>query len=430
MLHANISPPSALPHTATATRSAASVKLGLRHRLYDLLRLNFALFPGIRQARSATFLQPHYAHRAARQGLPRIAFNALVFVAFQTWLPFRTRAVARKWGHDRIWEKRTLQICRSRFVDPNDIALFRIEQAGQLDDYVRRFEHIPLGRAMAHAESDHSALLIDKLHFYQTCNAGNLPHPEVIAYDAAGLLRLDAKPNAGETLFVKPACGSGGRGAIEIELPADGDPVAHLQTIVAGLRQREKGWDKQCWIIQRRLQPHPQLRALCGPVLPTARLITMLDERGRPEIVSTVLRFPARFDAIVDNIGLGGLSAPIDADSGELGAGCAGMRPGEYREHPESGAAIEGCTIPFWPDIRELVERCHANHFSDHVMVGWDVAIADTGPALLEANARPSIILAQRATRKPVGPTRMGQLMAFHLEARRQEGKGRNRIIM
>ena len=70
----------------------------------------------------------------------RAALDKGLARGFAAWLPSRTRAVARKYGMDAQWERQALAIARERFVDPNDIALFRIERPEELDHYIRRFE--------------------------------------------------------------------------------------------------------------------------------------------------------------------------------------------------------------------------------------------------------------------------------------------------
>ena len=63
-------------------------------RLYDLVRLNFAIYPGIVDFRSAAFLAPYYARMQRGQGALRIAFNALFYAAFRLFIVLRARQVA------------------------------------------------------------------------------------------------------------------------------------------------------------------------------------------------------------------------------------------------------------------------------------------------------------------------------------------------
>lgn len=410
------------PSTAAPVSSAESAARPWKRRFYDALRLNFALYPGISNYRAAHFLQSYYERRKAGIGWAGRALNLIVYLGFQAWIPLRTRRVRRRWGKDRAWARRTAAICRARFVDPNDIALFRIERAAELDQYMRRFEHIGVGRAIAFAETDHGPLLTDKRRFYDLCAARGVPHPRTFAVLGGGEVDIRALPVPGQRLFLKPACGSGGKGARSCTYAGDALGFRHF---LSTLPESRRG----AWIVQERLEVHPAVRDIALFALPTVRITTMLDEAGSPEIVTTVLRIAASADRIVDNIGLGGLSVPVDPVSGRLGPACGGMAPGEYTHHPLTRAPIEGRVLPNWEATAQLARETHRRHFADHVMIGWDVALSSPQPCLLEANARPSIIMAQRATRTPVGLTRMGALIAHHLDRRRVEERPRRRFL-
>lgn len=393
--------------------------------LYDLVRLNFTIYPGVKSFRSATFLRAYYEGKQDA-GSARRLFNLALFACFQLWVPVRARFVARRWGKDSGWVRRTVRICRARFADPNDIALFRIEDAAELDHYMRRFEHIGVGRAISYAETDHSDLMLDKGRFYELCQSRGLPHPPVFATLEKGRTSIWSVPQAGQQVFIKPARGSGGKGTAVAVFRPGLAPEIEFRRLVGALAKRRRG----DWIVQPRLRAHLSIRDIAGDALPTVRVVTLLNEHDAPEIVSTVLRLSATDDAIVDNIGVGGLSVPVVVESGLLGPGCGGMQPGEFAHHPRNGALIEGRTLPDWPTITGLALSTHRDHFRDHVMIGWDIGVAEDGPCLLEANARPSIIMTQRAARMPVGRTRMGILISYHLEQRKREGKSRQRLLV
>ena len=81
--------------------------------------------------------------------------------------------------------------------------------------------------------------------------------------------------------------------------------------------------------------------------------------------------------------------------------------------HPITGARIEGRVLPLWPDVVRMVERAHAL-YPDQVMLGFDVAITDRGPVIIEGNVQSGCDMIQRTHDKPVGRQRLGQLFAFH----------------
>lgn len=118
-------------------------------------------------------------------------------------------------------------------------------------------------------------------------------------------------------------------------------------------------------------------------------------------------------NSVVDNIAAGGMIAPTDPETGELG--CGGRRIGELAAHPVTGAQIEGFLTPDWQEAKALVIDAHAETFPDHTLVGWDVALSSDGPILSEGDSIPGLIVAQRAPRRGAGDTRYGQLLAHHL---------------
>jgi hypothetical protein len=85
-----------------------------------------------------------------------------------------------------------------------------------------------------------------------------------------------------------------------------------------------------------------------------------------------------------------------------------------FDTHPLTGAAIFGRKIPRWEEVLDLARRTHAV-FSDHVAIGWDIAVLEGGPALVEGNKSPDLDIIQRTHGGPVGNSRFGELLAFHL---------------
>jgi hypothetical protein len=125
-----------------------------------------------------------------------------------------------------------------------------------------------------------------------------------------------------------------------------------------------------------------------------------------------------RKGAVVDNIHAGGIAAPVDLATGRLGrATDLGVRVDSawHARHPVTGAPIEGRILPLWPEALELVKRAH-DLIGDRVVVGWDVAILDDGPCLIEGNGKPDVDLIQRPHRAGLGNSRFGELLAHHLK--------------
>jgi hypothetical protein len=366
----------------------------------------YSIYPGVVTPVAGGFLADHYAWRRRTRGLPRAALDMVVGTAFLAWVPHRARAVQRRFGLDDAWRDRAIGIARARFVDPNDIALFRIDDAAVLDAYIRRFEDAGLNKRINPKAWTAGCVLADKIGFYARCARHGLRHPAIVATIVNGRFGLVASlPD--RPLLLKPARGEGGRGVRFLDPPASGDATRWLAGECRGLRG--------AWLVQHRILPHEALRDLALGALPTARITTILDERDAPEVANAVLRIPSDPAAQVDNMKAGGLLCPIDLDTGTLGLACKGYGGGDYPTHPVTGAVIPGRTLPDWAAAKALAIDAHARAFADYALIGWDVGFAPDGPVLIEGNGKPGVLMPQRAGRQGLGGQRYGALIRHRL---------------
>ena len=174
------------------------------------------------------------------------------------------------------------------------------------------------------------------------------------------------------------------------------------------------------YIVQRRVRPHRVLEPMTSGATPTVRALTVLDENGRPELVAASFRMSIGANRTVDNIHAGGLACRVSLDDGRLGAASnlgSDARLGWHRNHPTTHAQIEGTRLPFWGEVKAIAVRAHAA-FEGRVMIGWDIAIDEDGPIIIEGNRGPDMDLMQRFMETGFcGPHRFGELLAHHLKA-------------
>jgi hypothetical protein len=162
---------------------------------------------------------------------------------------------------------------------------------------------------------------------------------------------------------------------------------------------------------------HMALRDLGNGALATLRILTCLDEQDRPEIVAAMLRMAVGRNRTVDNLHAGGIAAQVALTSGILTeATDLGLRVhrGFVGSHPDSGAPIAGRVIPHWPTVCALARRAHLA-FADRIFIGWDIAVLDDGPCVVEANSGPDVDLLQRHDGRGLCATRYGVLLAWHV---------------
>ena len=212
-----------------------------------------------------------------------------------------------------------------------------------------------------------------------------------------------------EKLFFKLIDGSWGRGAFSATRQADGNwdycgvrGSAHdLYDFALDRLAGERGW-----LIQPKIRPHSNLRRTMSPkCLGTLRVVTAQRD-GVPEILFAVLRLPVG-DSNADNFfhgASGNLIAAVDLKSGELKTG-RGSKTKKWPVimdidvHPETLCQISGNLVPYWSEVKDVVLRGHVS-LSALTTIGWDVAITDEGPLLVEANATYDIDLVQVALKK------------------------------
>ncbi|WP_331234220.1 sugar-transfer associated ATP-grasp domain-containing protein [Natronorarus salvus] len=130
----------------------------------------------------------------------------------------------------------------------------------------------------------------------------------------------------------------------------------------------------------------------------TIRLITLWDyDLDEPYVADAIHRFGNDGSAPVDNWDSGGLSVGVDLDSGTL---LQAVRFPEstvvewYREHPNTGAEIEGIKIPQWDRI--CTACCEmAETFWYVPMNAWDIVLSHGNIKVIEGNSRPTIEMMQ-----------------------------------
>lgn len=146
-------------------------------------------------------------------------------------------------------------------------------------------------------------------------------------------------------------------------------------------------------LLEEVIVQHPALAAFNPSSVNVPRLNTMLDANGEPVVFSAFFRAGSG-DAVVDNMGAGGMAAHIDVDTGIVNTMAIDMKRREYVCHPESGQVFPGLVIPHWEEAKELVIRA-AREVPEMRYIGWDVAVTEDGVCLIEGNDRADICVRQ-----------------------------------
>jgi hypothetical protein len=156
-----------------------------------------------------------------------------------------------------------------------------------------------------------------------------------------------------------------------------------------------KGGGTFAFLIQERVRQHPALNELVGETVCCMRIMTLIASGGETSIIAAVMKLQGNRSG-VDNMAQGSINAWIDPRSGTLGPG---RRPNSpivdgYTHVPETGKRFVDFRLPHWSETQNLILKASALVPWCRCL-GWDVAVSESGPVIMEANTRWSPKLAQ-----------------------------------
>jgi hypothetical protein len=204
----------------------------------------------------------------------------------------------------------------------------------------------------------------------------------------------------GESFVFKPAEGGKGRKILAFASRAPGESAAFLTLAgerydavglaafarqTALLEDRDPAANPHAYLLQERVRAHPMIADLVGgPTLCTVRVQTFVALDGKPRLLAAVFKMQSGLTG-VDNLSMGGVGCWVDLETGALGPG----RPRNSRDDvtvvPGTTREFVGFRLPLWAEVREATLRAAAA-FPWARAIGWDVAITDRGPLLIEGN--------------------------------------------
>ena len=172
-------------------------------------------------------------------------------------------------------------------------------------------------------------------------------------------------------LFVKPLRGRMGKGIYTIDTQ-ENDARACYDEIMRGERVT----------VETLITQHEVMAQFgCGSVN-TIRVVTVYDY-GKCNFLYAVIRIGS--DKLVDNFHKNGLIAEIDLKTGVIISNGYSLSCQEYAEDKFTGKTIKGTQIPYWDEVIALCTEA-ATRMKEVGVTGWDVAITENGPILVEGN--------------------------------------------
>ncbi len=240
------------------------------------------------------------------------------------------------------------------------------------------------------------ALVDNKALTKKLCESQHIPAPRTYALiQRFGDIKKSTDPLLGLPSFViKPTHGAGGRGVLAIaqrsgkgfkntkgELFSLEQIEYHISTILSGLYSLSGHPDQA--MIEKLIEPHPAFKGLTVAGTSDIRIVIY-----KTTPIMSMLRLPTRASQGRANLHQGAAGVGIDLETGITYGGV--WRDRAFDVHPDTGASLEGVTIPMWEDMLTIATQLSLAIGLQYV--GVDVLLdAEDGPLILEANARPGL---------------------------------------
>ncbi|KPZ51782.1 hypothetical protein AN389_03902 [Pseudoalteromonas sp. P1-7a] len=93
----------------------------------------------------------------------------------------------------------------------------------------------------------------------------------------------------------------------------------------------------------------------------------------------------------------GGIGVNVNIKNGALSSQGIDYSKNLYTEHPDTHVSFSGLVVPYWEEIINIVKDA-ALQFPNLRALGWDIALAEDGPLVLEVNADYDILAQQTCT--------------------------------
>ena len=302
--------------------------------------------------------------------------------------------------------------------------LYRKEFGKEIYRYVPP-ELLHVTRNRANADGDRKTLQ-DKLQMEDMLIAGGIPSTKTLfrldrerLADRDGnmvgfpdfLARIEAM-NLPRGIIVKPR--NGGSGAAVFKMAVENGTLMHegealgfdaFRTLVFTTRFGEF-WDE--FLIQETIVQHPDLDRFNPTSVNSVRIDTFIGEDGVTRFNAAALKIGPP-GSITDNSTGGGYMAAIDLETGKFSSDAKQEARYGGRYHDLSdlfGINPETFVIPFWNEVVSTAGKAAACMVPFRSL-GWDIALSEDGPLVIETNYDYGIDVLQEVARgyadKPLG---------------------------
>ena len=177
-----------------------------------------------------------------------------------------------------------------------------------------------------------------------------------------------------DKVVYKPQDGSGGMG-IQIIRKSE---YSDLNILAEKLRSMPEA------VIEQWINQHEEMSKAYPYAVNCLRISTMYRD-GKCTLLGGIFTLGVE-KAEIANALQHSLFGLIDLETGEVFTDLCDYSDNLYTNHPDTGFASKGFVIPYWKEIVEMVQKAAAI-VPQVGYVGWDVAISENGPVLIEGNS-------------------------------------------
>ena len=178
------------------------------------------------------------------------------------------------------------------------------------------------------------------------------------------------------SIIVKPIDATGGKGVEKFSFVNDDDAKQLYNTLI----------EHKQLLVEECIKQHKEMSKLYDKSVNTLRMFTFYKD-GKSYFLQAVLKIGN--GGVVDNFSSGGMYTYVD-DTGTVFVEAIDQADNIYHNHPISNTQIVGFKIPSFNEAVDLVKEC-AKVVPEVSYIGWDVAISENGPVIVEGNCFPGV---------------------------------------
>lgn len=137
-------------------------------------------------------------------------------------------------------------------------------------------------------------------------------------------------------------------------------------------------------LLEEYVVQHPAIMNLSPSGLNTVRVFTQVQDG---KLIYLGARLRITINSEVDNMAAGNPAAPIDIETGIVNgpAVFSDITMEEVTVHPVTGVNIVGFQVPYWEKVLAMLQEA-VFLVEENKSIGWDIAITEKGPELIEGN--------------------------------------------